>query len=91
MSNPNLGGWSAFSFTLTPQAKEVFASALSGWVGATYTPFAFASQLVAGTNYCFLCEAQLAAYQTNENAVLVYVYAPLNGKPIVHKIVPISP
>ncbi|AVP96847.1 hypothetical protein C7S18_06365 [Ahniella affigens] len=91
MSNQVPGGWSAFSFTLTPQAKEVFASALSDWTGAAYTPFAFASQVVAGANYCFLCEAQFTTYPTTENAVLLYVFAPLSGKPIVHKIVPISP
>lgn len=91
MSNQLPGGWSTFSFTLTPQAKEVFTSALSGWLGATYTPIAFATQVVAGSNYCFLCEAQFATFPGNENAVLVYVFQPLNGKPVVHKIVPISP
>lgn len=89
MSSPNFGGWTEFSFTLTPMAKSVLESVLP--LGAKYTPIAFATQVVAGTNYCFLCEAQYATPVSSENVVLVYVYQPANGKPVLHKIVSISP
>lgn len=91
MSNQVLGGWSNFDFTLTPQAKDSFEAAMSPLFGAQYTPLAFASQVVAGINYCFICEVQYATLPTNENAVLVYIYQPLDGRPHHYRIIPISP
>ena len=91
MSEQMRGGWSNFNFTLTPDAKEAFESALTHWVGAKYTALAFASQLVNGTNYCFLCEVQYVTRFSNKNAAKVYIHQPLKGKPVIHKIVPVNP
>jgi hypothetical protein len=92
MSNSvHVGGWSNFDFTLTPHAKDAFETAMPPLFGTTYTPFAFASQTVAGINYCFLCDVQYATAFPDENAVKVYIYHPSNGKPQHYRIVPISP
>jgi hypothetical protein len=92
MSNSVLvGNWSHFDFTLTPQAKDAFETAMQPLFGARYTPLAFASQVVAGTNYCFLCDVQYATPFPDENAVKVYIYQPSDGKPHHYRIVPISP
>lgn len=86
-----VGAWSNFDFTLTPQAKDAFETAMQLLFGAKYTPLAFASQVVAGTNYCFLCDVQYATPFPDENAVKVYIYQPSGGEPCHYRIVPISP
>lgn len=91
MATQNFGGWSPFDFTLTPDAKHVFDSAFDGLLGVRYTPFAFATQIVNGTNYSFLCEAHYVTRYPAENAVAAEVYKPLEGKPHVVSIRPISP
>jgi hypothetical protein len=91
MANQNPGEWSHFDFTLTPQAKDAFETAMQPMFGAKYTPLAFASQSVAGFNYCFLCDVQYATPFPNENAVKVYIYQPSDGQPHHYRIVPISP
>jgi hypothetical protein len=73
------GGWGDFSFTITPEAKNVFDQALKGLTGVKYTPLAFATQVVAGLNYCFLCEGQVVYPGNPEFAALIYVYAPHSG------------
>ena len=50
------GGWTKFSI-LTDEAKKVFHDVKKP-LGVIYTPFAFATQVVAGINYCFLCTGQ---------------------------------
>lgn len=91
MSHQIPGGWSDFDFTLTPQAKDAFETAMQPMFGAKYTPLAFASQTIAGINYCFLCDVQYVAPFPDGNAVKIYVYQPLDGKPHHYRIVPISP
>jgi hypothetical protein len=92
MPNPApVGDWSNFDFTLTPQAKDVFETALPPTAGARYTPFAFASQIIAGINYCFLCDVQYPTPFPNENTVKVYIYQPTGGSPQPYRIVPIVP
>lgn len=85
------GGWSSFSFTITPEAKKVFEQALKGLVGVRYTPLAFATQVVAGLNYCFLCEGQVVSPENPEFAALIYIYAPPGGDPHITGITRINP
>ena len=91
MSERIVGGWTSFDFTLTPQAKDALETALQGLVGARYTPLAFASQVVAGTNYAFLCEAEYTTDYPNENAVMVRVYQPITGRAHLVSITAIRP
>lgn len=75
------GGWSGFHFELTEEAQKVFAAALEGLVGMTYTPVAFATQVVAGMDYCYLCRGVPSYQGAPETAFKVYVYVPSEGTP----------
>ena len=86
-----VGGWGDFSFTITPEAKNVFDQALKGLTGATYKPLAFATQVVSGLNYCFLCEGKVVVPGMPEFAALIYIYAPLEGPPHITGIKRIHP
>lgn len=93
MSETTVGGWSAFNFEVTPEARAVFAEATKGFVGVGYTPFAFATQLVAGTNYCYLTQAKPATPNPSSFVAKVYVYQPLPGQGPAHitQIVHVTP
>jgi len=93
MSNTSgfVGGWGDFSFTITPEARNVFDQALKGLMGVQYTPLAFATQVVSGLNYCFLCEGKVVYPGMPEFAALIYVYAPLEGHPHITGITRINP
>lgn len=91
MSDIVAGGWTAFNFELTTEAKQVFAEAVNQLMGVKYTPFAFATQVVAGTNYCFLSQALPIVPNAQLRVVKVYVYRPLQGQAHVTQIVQITP
>ncbi len=92
MSHTLLGAWGGLSFTITPEAKTVFDQALEGLVGVQYTPLAFAIQVVAGLNYCFLCEGKVVYPGQPAFAALIYIYAPFDGsKPHITDITRIHP
>lgn len=80
------GGWTAYSTQISDDAKKVFAEAFKGFVGVNYTPLAVATQVVAGINYSFFCNA-LGVYPgaTNEGA-MVLIYSPAGGKPHIVSI-----
>ncbi|CCI09267.1 hypothetical protein [Microcystis aeruginosa] len=85
------GEWTAFSFSITESAKNVFDAALKGFVGVGYTPLAFATQVVAGMNYCFLCKGKVVYPNAPDLVVLVYIYKPPQGAPHITKISQINP
>jgi len=91
MSNGISGGWTDFCFEITTEAKRVFEEAINGLVGVVYTPNAFATQVVSGTNYCFLCKAKGVYPGATDYAVMVYVYRPVQGAVHIMKIVHIHP
>jgi hypothetical protein len=83
-----------WNFTISPEAQKVFNEALKGFVGANYTPLAFASQIVAGINYCFLCKAKGAYPNAPEKAVKLYIFEPLpmpGAHPHITEIVDVKP
>lgn len=84
------GGWTNFNFTLTPKAHEVFKKAVH-LVGVGYTPLAFATQVVAGTNWCFLAKGAVVVPGAPEIAALLYVFEPLKGDPYLTEIKQIKP
>lgn len=88
---PVVGGWTGFHFTLTDKAKKVFAQAFKGFVGVDYTPLAFATQMVAGTNWCFLAKGVVVYPGGPELAALVYIFDPLEGAPHITEIKQIKP
>lgn len=92
MPNPVVAGdWSHFDFTLTPQAKDAFETAMQPLFEAKYTPLAFASRSAGGLDYCFLCDVQYPGPFPDGNAVKVYLYQPSDGRPYPYRIVPIGP
>jgi hypothetical protein len=91
MSEMIPGGWSGFNFTITPEAREIFDAALKGFVGVQYTPLACATQVVAGINYCYLCQGVVVYPNAPEIAAKLYVYKPPQGNPHITRIDPVTP
>lgn len=91
MSDLIPGGWTSFDFTLTPTAKDVFESVTQGLIGGRYTALAFATQVVTGTNFAFLCEVEYPSSSPEDNAVVMRIHQPLNGRPHLMSIVPVRP
>lgn len=87
MSTLPVNAWSHFNFNISPEARAVFAAALHGFVGVSYKPLAVATQIVAGTNYCFLCEATVVYPGATPYAAKLYIYKPLEGAPHITQIV----
>lgn len=75
------GGWDETeSPVLTEESKAALEQALSTITGTTYTPVALVStQVVEGTNYCFLCLGTDSVPGGESRYTLVYVYQPLEG------------
>lgn len=75
------GGWNqSASPALTDEQRAVLAKALEGFAGSSITPVAYlGSQVVAGTNHCFLCQATVTYPGAQPKYVLVYVYEALDG------------
>lgn len=90
-TNIVLGGWSGFNFNLSAEAHNVFKAALEGFTGVSYTPLAVATQVVAGTNYCYLCKGEVIVPGLPQIAALVYIYQPLEGAPHITEISRINP
>ncbi|GAB2874395.1 hypothetical protein GCM10027044_41190 [Hymenobacter ruber] len=78
------GGWTPYH-PLTPQDQKVWDEAMHGFVGVKYTPQAVSTQVVAGTNYKFECNATMPPSNAIWRAI-VEIYAPLQGQPHVVSI-----
>lgn len=80
MSPAQPGSWTDFNFNISHDARKAFDAAMHGLVGVGYKPLAVATQVVAGTNYCFLCEATPVYPGATSYAAKVYIYQPLHGQ-----------
>ena len=78
---PLAGGWTAAEDpTVTEGLSDLFNKALEGLVGVEYMPVAYlGSQVVAGTNHCFLCLSRVVVPDAIPNYKLVYIYEDLQG------------
>lgn len=76
------GGWTpAESPEITPELRALLNKAAEGYVGMSFEPLALAdTQVVAGTNYRFLCEATGAFPGAAPGYALVTVYEDPEGK-----------
>ena len=78
-----LGGWEITSHEaeeLPENAQEAFDQAKGKLTDGEYTPVSLlATQLVAGTNYCILCQVKPSDVASEEKWTLVYIYADLQG------------
>lgn len=73
-----VGGWTAYH-ELTAQDRKIWEEAMKGWVGVHYTPTSVSTQVVAGMNYRFKCDAQMPPQEVIWQAI-VQIYDPLDGK-----------
>ena len=73
-----LGGWSPYN-SLTPRDQEVFNEAMKGFVGVRYSPQSVSTQVVAGTNYRFKCQASMPPSEAVWEAI-VEIFQPLDGR-----------
>lgn len=82
-----VGNWSTYSTNISDEAMNVFKKAIDGLVGVRYTPFAVATQLVAGKNYRFTCNTQGLYVEAPNKLALVQIFQPLlKGDPHVTSI-----
>jgi hypothetical protein len=91
-------GWSNFDFTLTPEAKHVFETTTSGPTGVKFTPLGFAVQVLAGTRYSFLCEAESVSRHPARSVVKIRIFQaldngdmPIDARPVIESIETIYP
>lgn len=77
------GGWEivpAEGAVLPDEAVAALEKALEKMDGASYVPVTLlATQIVAGTNYCILCQVTPVVPDAKLAWALVYVYADLEG------------
>ena len=83
MAEPMAGGWQIVpheAAALPEDAQSAFDKAVENLVGADYVPVALLStQVVAGTNYCILCQVTPVVPDGQPCWALVYIYADLQG------------
>lgn len=72
------GGWTGFK-PLDAKAKEVFDATLGKNKEVTYSPLCVSTQVVAGTNYRFLCSTVTATDPKKEGNATAVVYLDLQG------------
>ena len=78
------GGWTPSADpTVTEELKALFERGTETLTGVSYIPVAYlGSQVVAGTNHAFLCQAVTAypgSLETDPAYAMVYLYEDLNG------------
>lgn len=65
---------------LGDQERELFRQVTRGMTGVSYTPQSVATQVVAGTNYRFVCTAKSATLHPETYQAEVIVFQPLPGR-----------
>ena len=71
-----LGGWSKpENKAITEELQKVFDKAVENITGVEYTAIAcLANQIVAGANYCVLCQAKDVGQETEARYVIMDIY-----------------
>ena len=90
--NGMMGGWQqADTPEVTDEIAEAFSKAAEKLLGVDYEPVAVLSrQVVAGTNYCILCESKVVAPDTETEYCFVYLYVDLEGNSEITDIVNVA-
>ena len=83
------GGWSqADSPEVTDELRTQLEQSFESMLGADYKPLALlGTQVVAGMNYCVLCEQTVVYPGAESEYVFVYLYVDLDGNPQITDIV----
>lgn len=76
-----VGGWTQpASPAITKEAQAAFDEAMEGFTGVGYKPVELlGTQVVAGTNYRFLCDAQVVYPGAEPYQAMVTIYEDLDG------------
>ena len=81
---PLLGVWYAnvdHPTEIPQDVLDAFNAATENMTGCVYKPIALlGTQIVAGTNYCFLCETTVVVPDAQPGYALVYVFDGLEGE-----------
>jgi hypothetical protein len=90
------GGWQVaedrFSVVIPQDAKDVFDKAVENLDGNELEPMALlGTQVVAGTNYAFLCFSTLQTEETINGIQVVTVYEDLDGNAEITNICTVDP
>lgn len=90
------GGWSvpedAAGAAIPEEAKTVFLKATEGFTGSSMEPLALlGTQVVAGTNYAFLCKTTLTTPEPVTGIQVVTVYADLEGNAEIINVAAFDP
>ncbi|MBO4242017.1 MAG: hypothetical protein J5883_01915 [Clostridiales bacterium] len=85
---PVVGGWEiASDYLVNSEREAVFDKAVGDLDGVDYDPMYYlGSQVVAGTNHCFLCRASAVVPDPVPYWALVYIYEDLQGEAEITKI-----
>ena len=75
------GGWTPSEDpTVTEERQALFDKGTEALTGVGYTPIAYlGSQVVAGTNHAFLCQAVVVYPGAEPHYAMVYLYEDLQG------------
>ncbi|MBR0462536.1 MAG: hypothetical protein IJJ00_07485 [Erysipelotrichaceae bacterium] len=78
---PIVGGWSEVEDgTITEELQQKFDKAIEGLTGVGYVPLELLeTQIVAGTNYKFLCDATPVYQDAETKKAIVTIYEDLEG------------
>lgn len=79
------GGWKVHD-SITEEDINVFNAAKNGLTGVEYKPEMLATQVVEGTNYCFICKATIVIPNAPEGISKVMIFKPLEGNPVITSI-----
>ena len=81
VGGPAVGSWAAAEVTeITPDELAVFDKAVEGLMGVKYEPvLLLGTQVVAGTNYAFLCKGTVVYPDALPYWYILYVYEDLQG------------
>ena len=75
-----MGGWQDMVPAVTEESQKALENALEKLVGAEYKEIAcLRTQIVAGTNYCLLCEITPVVPNAESHYAIVIVYEDLDG------------
>ena len=80
VSGGPMGGWTEVTPEATEASVNALEKAMQNLVGADYKEVCcLATQIVAGTNYCMLCEITPVVPNAESHYAIVYVYEDLEG------------
>lgn len=75
---------------LIEKDKALFKTILDKLVGVNYDPIAVSTQVVAGTNYKFFCNAKIVSPQSEYYTAMVIIFQDLKGEAHLSEIKKIS-